>query len=100
MPLLIMVRALFLKSLEYGIGIVFANYKLFIIGCKVNVKCYSVKEIRENIGKYIDFYNQERPHQSLGYKTPDEVYFGKKKNVNFIDNFFNKKLPTKLTSQQ
>ena len=62
--------------------------------------CDSAKEIRENIGKYINFYNQERPHQSLGYQTPDEVYFGKKKNVNFMDNFFYKKLPTKLTSQQ
>lgn len=22
------------------------------------------------------FYNNERPHQSLGYKTPHEVYYG------------------------
>lgn len=58
--------------------------------------CDSVKEIRENIGKYIDFYNQERPHQSLGYQTPDEVYFGKKKNINFMDNFFYKKVTHKI----
>ena len=22
------------------------------------------------------FYNGRRPHQSLGYRTPDEIYFG------------------------
>ena len=26
------------------------------------------------IAKYISFYDTERPHQSLGYKTPAEVY--------------------------
>jgi putative transposase len=26
------------------------------------------------LGKYFDFYNQERPHQGLGYRTPKEVY--------------------------
>ena len=30
---------------------------------------------RRFIGAYIDFYNSQRPHQSLDYKTPDEVYF-------------------------
>lgn len=61
--------------------------------------CDTIKEVRQNIGKYIIFYNQERPHQSLNYKTPDEVYFGRKKTVNFMGNFFNKKLPTNLTVQ-
>jgi len=36
----------------------------------------TVSEAKEGIGNYMDFYNQERPHQSLGYKTPAEVYFG------------------------
>ena len=36
----------------------------------------AVSEAKEGIGNYMDFYNQERPHQSLGYKTPAEVYFG------------------------
>ncbi len=35
----------------------------------------TVSEAKEGIGNYIDFYNQERPHQSLDYKTPAEVYF-------------------------
>lgn len=25
---------------------------------------------------YFDFYNHERPHQSLGYCTPAQLYFG------------------------
>ena len=38
----------------------------------------SVGEARERIGKYIEFYNHQRPHQSLGYRTPAEVYFAEK----------------------
>jgi putative transposase len=34
----------------------------------------SPREARQRIGQYIDFYNNDRPHQSLGYKTPAEVY--------------------------
>ena len=32
-------------------------------------------EATERLGKYFLFYNQERPHQSLQYQTPAEVYF-------------------------
>ena len=35
----------------------------------------SVGELRKSIGAYIDFYNRKRWHQSLGYKTPAEIYF-------------------------
>jgi len=35
----------------------------------------SVKELREAIRAYIEFYNQKRWHQSLDYKTPAEIYF-------------------------
>ncbi len=34
----------------------------------------SVQETFEGISRYIRFYNKERPHQSIGYKTPPEVY--------------------------
>jgi putative transposase len=32
------------------------------------------KEARTEIGNYFRFYNTERPHQSLGYRTPAEVF--------------------------
>lgn len=34
----------------------------------------SPREARRSIGQFIDFYNWERPHQALGYRTPAEVY--------------------------
>ena len=34
----------------------------------------SPREARQGLGRYLAFYNQERPHQSLGYRTPAEVY--------------------------
>ena len=34
----------------------------------------TVTEARNAIANYIDFYNTQRPHQSLGYKVPDDVY--------------------------
>jgi putative transposase len=30
----------------------------------------NVAEARGGIGRYLDFYNDERPHQALGYQTP------------------------------
>ena len=32
------------------------------------------REARSGIGQYLAYYNIERPHQSLGYRTPAEVY--------------------------
>jgi putative transposase len=34
------------------------------------------REARERLASYLLFYNRERPHQSLGYRTPSEVHFG------------------------
>ena len=49
---------------------------------EVYLKSYeTVMEAKENIGAYIDFYNRERFHQSLGNKTPAEIYFGKEENL-------------------
>jgi putative transposase len=35
----------------------------------------SVAEARKGIKRYLHLYNYERPHQSLSYKTPAEVYY-------------------------
>ena len=31
-------------------------------------------EARNRIAAYLDFYNRERPHQALGYRTPGQVF--------------------------
>ena len=36
----------------------------------------TVAEARRNLGEYFCLYNQERPHQALGYRTPAEIHFG------------------------
>jgi len=48
------------RSLQYGEGYLHA-YE-------------SPAEARAGIGRYLDFYNSERPHQSLGYQTPAAFY--------------------------
>ena len=41
------------------------------------IKGYStVVELEAGLADYFWFYNYDRPHQSLGYQTPAEVYFG------------------------
>jgi putative transposase len=35
----------------------------------------SLREVREGLKKYFQFYNEKRPHQGLDYRTPAEVYF-------------------------
>jgi len=34
-----------------------------------------VAEARRRIGEYLAYFNDERPHQALGYCTPTEIYF-------------------------
>lgn len=41
------------------------------------VYLYAYEEDRAataGIGRYLNFYNAERPHQGLGYRTPDVAY--------------------------
>lgn len=48
---------------------------------EVYLKSYETPaEARAQIGAYFEFYNYQRSHQSLGYKTPADVYF-KERNV-------------------
>ena len=45
---------------------------------EVYLRAYeSVGEARSSIGRYLDFYNGKRPHQSLDGATPDQAYFTK-----------------------
>ncbi len=42
---------------------------------EVYLKAYQDgKEARHSLARYFRFYNTRRPHQSLGYRTPAEVY--------------------------
>ncbi len=42
---------------------------------EVYLKAYqTVAEARTGIDAYLEFYNRQRPHQALGYRTPAEVY--------------------------
>jgi len=42
------------------------------------LKCYgSVPELHGGLRGYFGFYNEERPHQGLDYRTPAEVYPGR-----------------------
>jgi putative transposase len=43
---------------------------------EVYLRAYeSVSDARQSIGRYLDFYNTRRPHQSLDGATPDQAYF-------------------------
>jgi putative transposase len=47
---------------------------------EVYLKAYSGgREARVGIGSYLNFYNWERPHQALSYRTPAEVFMDYKK---------------------
>ena len=42
---------------------------------EVYLKAYKDRtEAKQGIGAYLDFYNRERPHQALGYRTPQEAF--------------------------
>ncbi len=51
-------------------------------------ECLYLSEVRDLRGlkeltkEWVRYYNSERVHQALGYRTPDEVYYGKE-IVNF-----------------
>jgi putative transposase len=45
---------------------------------EVYLKSYrTIEEAHMNLSAYFRFYNNERRHQSLDYRTPHEVYYGK-----------------------
>lgn len=36
----------------------------------------NIPEVKAGLVNYFDFYNTKRPHQGLGYRTPEQVYYG------------------------
>ena len=49
---------------------------------EVYIKDYaSPKEARRGLEGYFAYYNHERPHQALGYRTPAEVYEDKRQEL-------------------
>ena len=43
---------------------------------EVYLRAYdSVSDAKAYLGKYFNFYNTQRPHQSLDGDTPDEIYY-------------------------
>jgi len=46
---------------------------------EVYLKDYAnVPEAITGLNRYFRFYNSQRPHQSLGYKTPEQIFFSNK----------------------
>lgn len=65
---------------------------------EVFTKAYeSVAEARRGISRWISFYNDERKHQALGYKTPREI-FESTRACAYMDN--TSVLPTSTQAQQ
>ena len=50
----------------------FPNYPVILSYQSVVV----ILEARRELGAYFRFYNNLRPHQALGYRTPAEVFHG------------------------
>jgi len=49
---------------------------------EVYLKSYrTIEEARVNLSAYFAFYNNQRRHQSLDYRTPHKVYYGNKKSA-------------------
>jgi len=45
------------------------------------------REARQSLAHYFQFYNHERPHQALAYRTPAEVYAGTHPDTTTGDDF-------------
>lgn len=60
------------------------------------LNCYPDGWSLENgLQSFVEFYNTKRPHQSLNYKTPAEIYFSERGPVDYIN-----KVDNLLTSYQ
>ncbi|MBN2392408.1 MAG: transposase, partial [Anaerolineae bacterium] len=41
----------------------------------------TIPDLEESLERYFQFYNQERPHQSLHYAMPVKVHYGRERPV-------------------
>jgi hypothetical protein len=57
----------------------------------------NVPELHSGLKEYFEFYNPERPHQSLVGKKPAEIYWGREDSVN---NTLKNKLKYTLTHER
>ena len=49
---------------------------------EVYIRSYSSpREARRGLARYLAFYNQERPHQALEYRTPAQIYFAEPRRI-------------------
>jgi hypothetical protein len=63
----------------------------------------TVAQARAGLKEYFEFYNYERPHQSLDYETPAMVYYSKNFSgapCGYVDNTRKLELPTYPQVQQ
>ena len=42
------------------------------------------QDLRQGLRAWVEWYNQKRPHQELGYKTPDEVCYGEPRTLSEV----------------
>ncbi len=50
-----------------------SKVKLHIYGCP--------NELKAEVGKFINYYNKKRYHESLGNVTPDDVFYGRREKI-------------------
>ena len=70
-------------AIGFAIGAIFSAIA-GVVGMSIAVKSNirTAQAAKDGLGNYFQFYNTERPHQSLGDATPSEVYYIEQLNTN------------------
>ena len=88
LPLMMAVQALFTLGIVLGYPLLFPSLDtkyiyliatgapaISMVSVGLVALPQTVGEARSGLGRYFAFYNHERLHQALGYRTPAEVHF-------------------------